>query len=212
MIKKAIEYIVGLSEARLHHIEGETYSDKELHRISYNPKAKEIEMNTLSSLVDYIKAFKGEMYGNMIIHVQSPTRVEMYSELDMERKREYMVVVNANVPDFRFNQFIEHESFCINLQSKFMDLPGTDRALILKFAGTVETGTVAEYGDDGKKHVVEAGWFKKGTLLLIQGIRRGNDFVPKKTRSSIYPVISKITNIRDDGSLELQFERMEVEE
>lgn len=71
---------------------------------------------------------------------------------------------------------------------------------------------LSERGEDGKKHVIEEGWFKKGTLLLIQGIRRGNDFVPKKNRSSIYPVISKITEIKEDGSLELQFERMEVEE
>ena len=46
----------------------------------------------------------------------------------------------------------------------------------------------------------------------MQGIRRGDNFIPKKTRSSIYPVISKITEVRDDGSLALQLERMEVEE
>jgi DNA polymerase-3 subunit alpha len=71
---------------------------------------------------------------------------------------------------------------------------------------------LSERGEDGKKHVVEASWFKKGTLLLVQGIRRGDNFIPKKTRSSIYPVISKITEVRDDGSLALQLERMEVEE
>ena len=71
---------------------------------------------------------------------------------------------------------------------------------------------LSERGEDGKKHVVEKSWFSRGNLLLIQGIRRGDNFIPKKTRSSIYPVISKITEIRDDGSLALQLERMEVEE
>lgn len=71
---------------------------------------------------------------------------------------------------------------------------------------------VSERGEDGKKHVVEASWFKKGTLLMVQGIRRGNDFIPKKRKDSIYPIISKITNIQEDGSIEFQFERMGVEE
>lgn len=168
MIRKALEYIVGLSTPTVQNLDGEIYSDKELHRVSYNPKAAKIEMTTLSSLVDYIKSNVDEMYGRMIIHVKSPTHVEMYSELDRERRREYMVEVNASVPDFSFNKFYEHEPFCINLQSKFMDSLETDRALILKFAGTVETGTVAEYGDDGvtQKATVKVGIASKGEAIV----------------------------------------------
>lgn len=168
MIKKAIEYIVGMVEPHFKEHEGYLYSDKPLERIDYNPKAAKIEMNTLSSLVDYIKANVDEMSGKMIIHVQSPTKVQMYSQLDYERKREYMVEVNAQVPDFRFNQFTDHEPFCINLQSKFIDAPGTDRTLLLKFAGTVEAGTVAEYGDDGvtQKATVKTGIASKGEAIV----------------------------------------------
>ena len=71
---------------------------------------------------------------------------------------------------------------------------------------------LSERGDDGKKHVVEASWFKKGTLLMVQGIRRGDNFIPKKRKDSVYPIISKITNINNDGSLNFQFSRAEVEE
>ena len=71
---------------------------------------------------------------------------------------------------------------------------------------------LSERGEDGKKHVVEASWFKKGTLLMVQGIRKGNDFIPKKSKNSLYPIISKILEIREDGSLEFQFERPIVEE
>ena len=83
MIKKALEYIVGLSSPTLHEIGLETYSDKELHRISYIPRASSIEMNTLSSLIDYIKSGVDTFPENMIIHVQSPTWVCMYSALDV---------------------------------------------------------------------------------------------------------------------------------
>lgn len=168
MIKKALEYLVELAKPNFETIGGYVYSDKPLERIYYNPKAAKIEMNTLSSLIDYIKANVDEMPGKMIIHVQSPTLVQMYSELDYERKREYMVEVNASVPDFRFNQFSDHEPFCINLQSKFIDDPDTDRALLLKFAGTVEAGTVAEYGDDGvtQKATVKTGIASKGEAIV----------------------------------------------
>ena len=71
---------------------------------------------------------------------------------------------------------------------------------------------ISQRGEDGKKHVVEKSWLSRGTKLMIQGIRRENGFVPKKHKRSLYPIISKITNIKSDGELEFQFERMEVEE
>ena len=104
----------------------------------------------------------------MFVHVESPTRVELYSALDHERRREHMVEVVANVPEFTFERFFEHEQFCINLQSKFVDCEETDRALLLKFAGTVESGTVAEYGDDGvsQKATVKTGIASKGEAVV----------------------------------------------
>jgi len=70
---------------------------------------------------------------------------------------------------------------------------------------------LSERGADGKKHVKEKSWFSRGTLLMIQGIRRGQDFIPKKRKDSFYPVISKIIAINEDNTLEFQTERLEVE-
>ena len=47
---------------------------------------------------------------------------------------------------------------------------------------------------------------------MVQGIRRGGDFIPKKKKQSIYPIISKITSIDDYGNLTFQYERVEVDE
>ena len=71
---------------------------------------------------------------------------------------------------------------------------------------------LSERGADGHKHVVEASWFKRGTLLMVQGIKRGQDFIPKKRKDSFYPVISKIIGINEDGTLEFQTERVAIEE
>ena len=166
MIKEALEYIVGLKTPVITEIDGNTYSDKPLNRISYVPYAKTIGMKTLTSLVEYIKSNIDSMSERMIVHVISPTEVHLYSSLDDDRKREYLVEVNAELPDFRFGNFVDHESFVIALQSKF--LPNTDRDLVLKFAGTVEDGTVAQYGDDGvtQKATVKTGLTSKADAVV----------------------------------------------
>ncbi len=168
MLKEALQYIVGLSVPTVREIGGETYSDKNLHRIKHNPKADPIEMNTLSSLVDYLRSGMdvNAEKEKLFIHVQSPTKVAVFSALDDERDREYLVRVNAQIPSFNFDHFIDHESFCIALQSKFLDSP--ERALLLKFAGTVEAGSVAEYGDDGvsQKATVKTGIASKEDALV----------------------------------------------
>lgn len=168
MFEKAIQKIIDLAAPNIEMIGGETYSDKKLNRISYVPRAESITMNTLSSLVDYIKSGVDCFSDEMIIHVQSPTTVRLYSALDCEREREYVVDVKANVPEFCFNRFDNHESFVIGVQSKFVDDPETDKALLLKFAGTVEAGSVAEYGDDGisQKATIKTGIASKGEALI----------------------------------------------
>lgn len=166
MIKEALEYIVGLKTPVITEIDDNTYSDKPLNRISYVPYAKTIGMKTLTSLVEYIKANIDCMSEKMIVHVVSPTEVHLYSSLDADRKREHLVEVNAELPDFRFGSFIDHESFVIALQSKFVS--NADRDLVLKFAGTVEDGTVAEYGDDGvtQKATVKTGVASKADAVV----------------------------------------------
>ncbi len=166
MIKEALEYIIGLKAPVVQEINGNVYSDKPLSRISYNPAVEKITMSTLSSLVKYIKEFRYEMAPRMIIHVHTPLSVSLYSQLDDDRKREVFAVVIGNVPDFRFDSFMNHEEFCIGLQSKFM--PCEDLSLLLKFAGTVESGSVAQYGDDGvtQKATIKTGLASKSDALV----------------------------------------------
>lgn len=174
MLREALEYIVGLGESKQHEINGSIYSDKELYRIdTYFPKAMAIELNTLTGLVDYIKSSIDVMPGKMIVDVKDPETVRLYSQLDPNRDRETLIVVRARVPEFYFNRFINQEEFCINMQSKFIDDPVSDRALLLKFAGTVESGTLAEYGDDGvtQKATVKTGIASKGDAIVPNPVK-----------------------------------------
>lgn len=166
MIKEALQYIVNLSQPSIREIGGEMYSDKALSRIVHNPKAAAVKLVTLRSLVDYIRSDVDVMEEKMVIHVTSPSSVKMYSCLDLDREREYMVEVNAELPQFPFNNFVEHEQFIIGVQSKF--IPNDDSALLLKFAGTVDGGTIASYGDDGvtQKATVKTGLASKSDAVI----------------------------------------------
>ncbi len=196
MIKKALEYIVGMSEPQVLEINGETYSDKGLHRICHNPKAQSIELTTLTSLVEYIKAGIDTMDDKMIIHVSSPECVRLYSMLDLDRVREYLVEVNAQIPEFRYGRYMDHESFLIALQSKF--IPNDDRELLLKFTGTVENGTVSQYGDDGvtQKATIKTGIASKGEAVVPNPVR----LRPFRTFVEVeQPESAFVFRMREDG-------------
>lgn len=167
MLEKFAKHIVEVAEPHYKEHEGQLYSDKPLHRVHHNPKAEPIKLSTLTSLVDYLRAgIRDTVYDDLIVHVKSPTTVSVYSALDEDRRREHLVDVNAQIPSFAFDQYIDHEAFCIGLQSKFID--SADRALLLKFAGTVEAGSIAEYGDDGvsQKATVKTGVASRGEALI----------------------------------------------
>ena len=174
MIKDALQYIVGLKAPNLEEINGDTYSDKPLHRIdTYIPRAEPIRMNTLTSLLDYIISKVDSMSEKMIIQVVSPEEVKLFSCLNDNRERECLVEVKAQIPSFHYERFIDHETFLINVQSKFLDKPETDKALLLKFAGTVEAGTVANYGDDGvtQKATVSTGIASKADAIVPNPVK-----------------------------------------
>ena len=166
MLKEAMKYLQELAKPNTIERDGKLFSDKRLEAVIYNPKASAIELTTLSSLVNYCMSGADKMSKEMFVHVVSPTEVALYSTLDDYRKREYIATALAMLPNLKFNSYIQHEEFCIALQSKFM--PDCDRGLLLKFAGTVESGSVAEYGDDGitQKATIKNGVASKSDCIV----------------------------------------------
>lgn len=200
MIKEALQYIVELNKPDIRVLHNNPYSDKPLHRVKQElPKAEPLRLSTLTGLIDYIKAdVEDEISGNIFIQVTSPTRIDMYSTLDVEHRRERLVEVDALVPNFPFGRFVEQEEFCINVQSKFV---GTeDRELLLKFAGTVESGTIAQYGDDGvtQKATIKTGIASKGTAVLPSPLK----LKPYRTFTEVeQPESDFIFRMKDMGSV-----------
>ena len=70
---------------------------------------------------------------------------------------------------------------------------------------------ISQLKPEGGKKVIEKSWFSRGTMLMIQGIRRGQDFIPKKRKDSVFPIITKILEVDEKGHLSFQYERSIVE-
>lgn len=170
-LKELVQYGNELAEPNLVERGEVTYSDKELYVVDEVLRAKPLEMSTLTSLVEYIKSKTDESTDKMIVQVVSPEEVRLVSALDDDRKREVLADVNAQIPKVEFGRYMGHESFIVALQSKFIQ--DNDCELLLKFAGTVENGTVAQYGDDGvtQKATIKTGIASKGEAVVPNPVR-----------------------------------------
>jgi DNA polymerase-3 subunit alpha len=62
-------------------------------------------------------------------------------------------------------------------------------------------------GEDGVKHVVEKSWFNRGNMIVVNGMRSGDDFVSKKYASTSGHQLYRIERVNDDGTLVLKDHR-----
>lgn len=139
-LKAAIEFITELKESSMEpkvlEINGNTYCNKNLTRYHYFPKADSLSVNTLTSIVDYIKGKPEELRESMILHVISPTEVRLYSGLVDERNREELMRADAIVNEFQFDRYYDQERFLIELQANFIE--SDDLTVLKQVAGNIQ--------------------------------------------------------------------------
>ena len=199
MIAKAIDKILGLAEPHTLSIYGEEYTDKTLTRIPQELRAEPLTVHTLTALVDYIREMKEDKEMMYLVHVISPTEVQMISSLDSDRKRETLIRAVARVPEIPFERFMDTEKMVITMQSMFEDDPDTDRAAVLQFCGTVKNESVTEYGDDGvsQKATIKYGVASMKEALVPSPCR----LRPFRTFHEVkQPSSSFIFRMRNEGS------------
>ena len=66
---------------------------------------------------------------------------------------------------------------------------------------------ISERDSDGAKHVVEKSWFNRGSMIIVQGYRSGDNFIPKKYATTGGHQLYKIEEIKSNGDLILQDQR-----
>lgn len=147
-------------------INGRYYTTQDVTEFAQKPMADPITASTLDAMIDYIEGCDAEFGKDMIIHIESPTRVTFKSQLNSERKREGLFVSEAYAIRHNFDSWMDQDEFVIHLASSFDATE--DKELLLKYAGTIEAKTVATYGDDGisQKATISTGIASKAPVIL----------------------------------------------
>lgn len=165
--REALEYLVSLGAPEILDIEGYKYSNKQLFRVD-EPSPDALKATTLSAMVEYIKSGMDDKCSDqLLIHIISPTKVALLSELRFDKSRETYMICDAMLPNnIVFNNFLDTEKFNIMMQSSFIDTD--DKEAILKVTGSIQDGEVSTYGDDGVSQTVtiKTGPAKVGTALV----------------------------------------------
>ena len=71
---------------------------------------------------------------------------------------------------------------------------------------------ISEKQEDGTKKVMEKGWFGRGTKVMCTGFRRDDMFVTKSYKHTPTHQLYKITEIKENGDIELTHDRYGQEE
>jgi hypothetical protein len=158
MIKEAIEKIEQMSGAQQLFLSGREYTNKAIYPVA-EPMAAKISIDTLTGLVDYLKANVDKLTtSSLMIHVVSFQCVDLLSALISPwKQRETFIRVQCDTLKFPFGNFMDVESFIIRLQSQFVPSPEVDA--ILKIVGNVSDSVVKQFSDDGvtQQATVKAG-------------------------------------------------------
>lgn len=206
-LREALEYAVDLNKPEIMEVNGRTFSSKQIYDVSKDIVASGMKCSTLDAVCQYLNANIDELKYHMIVHVESPTSVKVYSQLNGDRKRESVISAEAILPEFPFGRFLDREDFNIQMQTKFVQ-EGTDYVSVLAYVGTAEHGTIAQYSDDGvsQKVVVQTGLTKKEECLIPNPVtlKPYRTFVEAEQPESLF--VFRMADARGDGVQAALFE------
>ena len=110
-------------------------------------KTAKITLNTLTSMVDFIKNIDFSDERKLYLKIDGPREVYLISSLQDDNSRDILTTVEAILPSIQFDNFKDAEILVIELQAKFM--PTDDRETVLQVLGNLKEENVKNLGDDG---------------------------------------------------------------
>ena len=195
--KDALEYLVKLGNPDLVEVEGRQYTALNLSGIK-DPMATPLTVHTLTGLVDYIKA-EQDMNG-IVTHVYCPSEVNLYGLLQEPwRQREHFMAVEMfEGQQFPFDRYVDHETFMVWIQSRFVQDEIT--AQILRVVGNITDEAVKTIQDDG---VSQSAHVKTGLRPTDEKIPNPVSLRPYRTFPEIEQPASKFILRLKSGKEEL---------
>lgn len=166
MIEKALKYLLSLKRPEVIEHNGLKYSDTQLIQLPEDAP-KIFQTKTLASIVDLIaKENNHQRLIDLIIHVESPTRVNVLTVLRENFERYNLYCATAELPSIILNNFIDLEQMNVMLKSTFV--PTEDRDKLITLLGNVTEEGIKTTSDDGisQKVVARTGIATVGNVVV----------------------------------------------
>jgi hypothetical protein len=117
-----------------------------------------LEVATLTGLVDYLDANKDDLFlPHLLVHVVDAGKVEIRSRLESSFQQRFTYLTaqaSAIGLSFPFGQFLDVETFLVQLQSLFVETE--QRQSIVKLLANLKDDQVRTFADDGISQSVTA--------------------------------------------------------
>jgi hypothetical protein len=184
MDEKLYAAIKNDAHANVLQIDGRTYTTNKVSLVNppLEPEPKKLEVSTLTSLVDYVTKNPDSLkQEDLIVHIESPTKVSLLSKLFGDNKQRCVHLV-ADIGNagwsiwFVFGRYFDAELFNVWLQSCCVDpitgedekAKATSKGLMLSFVGNIRESAIKETGDDGisQSVTVKTGIARVGDVVL----------------------------------------------
>ncbi|KQL37150.1 hypothetical protein [Psychrobacillus sp. FJAT-21963] len=176
MLKEFVQYLLDLKRPETIEASGKIYSTNQLYRLDKEQPVGEINVRSLSGLVDYVKSnFDHER--SLMIHVKSPTEVNVFDSLNDVNDRRTYIKAGALLPSITFEQFIDREKFQIMLQACFVQ--NEHKLTVLKVISSIVEDSAVTTIDDGLSQRVTA----KTGVATVENINIPNPVTLKPFRT-----------------------------
>lgn len=189
--KEAIEKIESLvKDSFTVQVDGRVYSAHSLNPVLYEPKAKAVDVATLTGFVDFVERNIDnlDLTNSYIAVVDGADAVYLHSTLlEQHRERETILAatLDGKMTSFPFGIFIPQEDFIIKLHSLFEEKEGDDFEYVAMIVSRVTQANSADTLDDGiTQHVT----VKKG----ISGALKESSMTKPIVRLSPYRTFREI--------------------
>jgi hypothetical protein len=178
MIATAMKYLAALATPLPIELEQRPYTTAPVFPVK-TPLPVALEITTLAGIKDYLNEnIDGLELDQLMIHILSAKQVLVKSRLlDPFEDRAGYVTATHKQPEFKFGNYLDIESFIIELQSKFIQDETT--AAILQLVGTITDDQIQIYADDGVTQAVTA----KSSVGMLQQATVPNPVILRPRRS-----------------------------
>lgn len=181
MEREAIEKIEELAKVEIIKVNDLSYSSKNLNLIDFEPDPVILAVSTLTGFIDYIAKNVDQLEkDSLMIQVVGYDKVILYSKLCGKfKKRNYFIkaVLEDHFKTFVFGQFMDQESFIINMMCYFQD--NEDYQRVLRIVGNLTAEETTKSVDDGISQMVTA----KTGIAKVDRIKVVNPVILKPYRT-----------------------------